>query len=123
VRRPSLEPPAELIGRRAEYGALMAAVSSAIDGRGGAALLVGEAGAGKSRLLDEIVSVAERHGLRMLRARATAAEGALPFQLWIDALAPGGSLDALHVTGNAGLAEALLGALVEAAGSAARAAA
>lgn len=88
VRRPSLEPPAELVGRRAEYGALMSVVSAAIDGRGGSALLVGEAGAGKSRLLDEVASVAERHGLRVLRGRATAAEGALPFQLWIDALAP-----------------------------------
>jgi len=88
VRRPSLEPPAELIGRRAEYGALMSVVSEAIDVRGGAALVVGEAGAGKSRLLEEIASVAELHGLRTLRARASAAEGALPFQLWIDALAP-----------------------------------
>lgn len=88
VRRPSLEPPAELVGRRAEYGALMSVVSGAIDARGGAALLVGEAGAGKSRLLEEIAAVAERHGLRVLRAGATAAEGALPFQLWIDALSP-----------------------------------
>jgi len=88
VRRPSLEPPAELIGRRAEYAALMGVVSAAIDARGGAALVVGEAGVGKSRLLDEIACVAEHHGLRTLRARASAAEGALPFQLWIDALGP-----------------------------------
>jgi DNA-binding SARP family transcriptional activator/tetratricopeptide (TPR) repeat protein len=88
VRRPSLEPPAELIGRRAEYGALMTIVSRAIDGRGGASLVIGEAGAGKSRLLEEIGGVAERHGMRVLRARATSAEGALPFQLWIDAIAP-----------------------------------
>lgn len=88
MRRPSLEPPTELIGRRAEYGALMTVVSRAIDGRGGASLVIGEAGAGKSRLLEEIDSVAERHGMRVLRARATSAEGALPFQLWIDAIAP-----------------------------------
>ena len=88
VRRPSMEPPAELIGRRAEYAALMGVVSEAIDARGRNALLVGEAGAGKSRLLDEIAAVAERHGLRVLRAHGTAAEGALPFQLWIDALGP-----------------------------------
>jgi DNA-binding SARP family transcriptional activator len=88
VRRPSLEPPTELIGRRAEYGALMTVVSRAIDGRGGASLVTGEAGAGKSRLLEEIGGVAERHGMRVLRARATSAEGALPFQLWIDAIAP-----------------------------------
>jgi DNA-binding SARP family transcriptional activator len=88
IRRPSLEPPAELIGRRAEYAALMGVVSAAIDARGGATLVVGEAGAGKSRLLEEIAAVAERHGVRVLRARANAAEGPLPFQLWIDALAP-----------------------------------
>lgn len=91
IRQPSLEPPPELIGRRAEYGRVMAAVTDAIDGRGGSALLVGEGGAGKSRLLEEITAVAEEHGLRVLRARATAAEGALPFQLWIDALTPVGA--------------------------------
>ena len=86
VRRPSLEPPAELIGRRAEYSRLMGTVTRAIDGRGAAALLVGEGGTGKSRLVEEIATVADRHGVRVLRARATAAEGALPFQLWVDAL-------------------------------------
>jgi DNA-binding HxlR family transcriptional regulator len=44
-------------------------------------------------------------------------------EAWTRALAPGGSLDDLEVTGNTGLAEALLGPLVEAAGNAARAAA
>ncbi|MGH2379489.1 MAG: AAA family ATPase, partial [Candidatus Limnocylindria bacterium] len=87
VRRPSLEPPAVLIGRRAEYARLMGIVSGAIDGHGGSALVTAEAGAGKSRLLEEVGAVAERHGLRVLRARATAAEGALPFQVWVDALA------------------------------------
>jgi len=87
VRRPSLEPPPELVGRRNEYGLLMGVVSEAIDGRGGSALVIGDAGTGKSRLLDEIAAVSDRHGLRVIRARATAAEGALPFQLWIDALA------------------------------------
>jgi len=86
VARPSLEPPAELIGRRAEYAQVVDLVSDAIDGRGGTALLVGEAGAGKSRLLDEIAAVAERHGLRVLRARTVSAEGTLALQLWVDAL-------------------------------------
>ncbi|MGH2499399.1 MAG: ATP-binding protein [Candidatus Limnocylindria bacterium] len=87
VGRPPLEPPAELIGRRTEYGRLMGIVSDAIDGRGESALVAGEAGTGKSRLLEEIAAVAARHGLRVLRAQATAAEGGLPFQLWVDALA------------------------------------
>lgn len=86
IGRPSLEPPAELVGRRAEYARVVGLLSDAIDGRGGAALLVGEAGAGKSRLLDEVGDVAERHGLRVLRARAVPAEGALAFQLWADVL-------------------------------------
>lgn len=86
VRRPSLEPPAELVGRRDEYAAVMRVVCDAIDGRGGAALVEGEAGAGKSRLLDEIASVSTGHGLRVLRARAVPAEGALALQLWVDAL-------------------------------------
>jgi DNA-binding SARP family transcriptional activator/tetratricopeptide (TPR) repeat protein len=88
VRRPSLEPPAALVGRRTEYGKLMAVVSDAIDGNGRTALVIGEAGTGKSRLLEEIARVAELHGLQVVHARATAAEGALPFQLWVDALAP-----------------------------------
>lgn len=88
VRRPSLEPPAELIGRRVEYGSLIGVVSDAIDAKGRSALVIGEAGTGKSRLLEEIGRVSDLHGLRVVNARATAAEGALPFQLWVDALAP-----------------------------------
>lgn len=86
VVRPSLEPPARLVGRREQYEAGMSVVIDAIDGRGGAALLVGEAGAGKTRLLDEIAGVCEQHGIRVIRSRAMSSEGRLAYQLWVDAL-------------------------------------
>jgi DNA-binding SARP family transcriptional activator len=87
VRRPSLEPPATLVGRRAEYGALMSLVGDAIDGRGRAALVLAEGGAGKTRLLDEIAAVADQHGVLVLRASAAAPDVRLALRPWSEALA------------------------------------
>src|SRR3989442_6286817 len=87
VRRPSLEPPATLVGRRGEYSALMSLVGDAIDGRGRAALVLAEGGAGKTRLLDEVAAVADQHGLLVLRSSAAAPDARLALRPWSDALA------------------------------------
>jgi DNA-binding SARP family transcriptional activator len=78
-----------LIGREPELGRLRAWLREAGRGHGRLVLLTGEAGIGKSRLLQELPGVAARQGLRILAGRAYEAEQILPFRPWIDALRAG----------------------------------
>ena len=74
---------APLVGRDAELGALVAA---ALSGPGGVTLVSGEAGSGKTRLLDEVAGRAERAGARVLRGHAVPGGGA--FRPLAQALTP-----------------------------------
>lgn len=78
-----------LIGRETELGRLRAWLREASRGHGRLVLLTGEAGIGKSRLLQELASAAARQGVRILAGRAYEAEQILPFRPWIDALRAG----------------------------------
>ena len=60
-----------LVGRDAELGQLREALSAASDGRGRAAVVVGEAGIGKSRLVRAAAGDAEQSGMAVLWGRAT----------------------------------------------------
>src|SRR5262249_16888554 len=71
-----------LIGRHAELGALRRALHRAATGRGQMIVVQGEAGIGKTRLVEELA--AETSG-RVLGGRAFASERTLPFCLWINA--------------------------------------
>ncbi len=55
-----------LVGRRAELARLRGMLDRAIEGEPQIALLAGEAGVGKSRLVQEIIRVARDHGVRVL---------------------------------------------------------
>ena len=55
-----------LVGRKAERSTLQALFEGGIGGRGGALLVTGEPGIGKTALLDEAIDRA--HGLTVLRA-------------------------------------------------------
>ena len=92
--RPSASPPPAapgpaLIGREVELGRLRACLREASRGHGRLVLLTGEAGIGKSRLLQELAAGAARQGVRILAGRAYEAERILPFRPWIDALRTG----------------------------------
>ena len=87
VRHLMSQPPALLHGRSDEFAALVRLLNAAVDGHGGAAVVIGEAGAGKTRLLSEIATAAETNGLRVLRGAAGPAEGNLAYQPWSAALA------------------------------------
>lgn len=65
-----------LVGRDVELTAVNAVVSRVADGCGGAILVTGEAGIGKSRLLAEARRGAARQGLLVLRGRAVESGGA-----------------------------------------------
>lgn len=80
---------ARFVGRRNELATLCQAVDDALLSRGGAWLIGGESGVGKSRLLDEVRTHALVHGVRVLRGQATQerASGLALFREVIRALA------------------------------------
>jgi DNA-binding CsgD family transcriptional regulator len=71
-------PVTPLRGRDRELVVIDAALVHAIGGRGGVVLVEGRAGFGKTRLLDEAVSLAEGHGVRTGLGRADADDAAVP---------------------------------------------
>lgn len=73
-----------LRGRQAEREALIAAYESG--GAGTVIVVEGEAGIGKSRLAQELVSVADHQGALVLRARCHQGESSLPYALIADLL-------------------------------------
>ncbi len=87
---------APLVGRQAELTRLRRRLDAAWRGAGQVILLTGEAGVGKSRLLEEITSGAVARGTRLLAGRAWETEQILPFQPWVDALRAGRALDAMR---------------------------
>ncbi len=86
-RRPSVTPASEipLIGRDAEIAGLRAMLADAARGMGRAAMCVGEAGIGKSRLMAELATAEEAKG-RVLVGRCYESEQILPFAPWIEIL-------------------------------------
>jgi len=69
-----------VVGRSVELAALAGLVADAADGRGGVAVLVGEAGVGKSRLVREAAALAAGCGVLVLSGRAVPAGSPLPFR-------------------------------------------
>ena len=68
-----------LVGRGAETAALAALLAGVRGGRSGALVVSGEAGIGKSALLDEIARAAEAAGIVVLRGTGIETEAELPF--------------------------------------------
>jgi tetratricopeptide (TPR) repeat protein len=76
---------AQFVGRETELEQLSDALRQTIAGSGSAWLVGGESGVGKSRLLDELRTVALVNGALVLRGQAIA-EGGAPYLLLRDAL-------------------------------------
>lgn len=74
---------AAFVGREREYQALADALKAAAGGTRQLWLIGGEAGVGKSRLLDELRTRALVDGFVVLQGQAVES-GALPYQLWRD---------------------------------------
>jgi DNA-binding CsgD family transcriptional regulator len=68
-----------LLERHAELDALGRTVAAARDGRGAVAVVLGEAGVGKTRLLEAAWGLAEGAGLRVLVGRGAELESGFPF--------------------------------------------
>src|SRR5262249_29761300 len=82
-------PEAPLVGREPEMGRLRAALAGSRAGRGSVVTILGEAGIGKSRLLDELAGEALRGGGRVLLGHCYPSEQILAFGAWVDALRSG----------------------------------
>jgi tetratricopeptide (TPR) repeat protein len=83
-------PPAAtpLIGREADLGSLDTLWRHAQQGRPQLALIEGEAGIGKSRLVDELATRAQRRSDAFLLGRGREGEDVLPLAPWVEALRP-----------------------------------
>ncbi|MFQ5684200.1 MAG: BTAD domain-containing putative transcriptional regulator [Candidatus Binatia bacterium] len=79
-------PETPLIGRRPEHLRLREAMGEARKGRGQTIAILGEAGIGKSRLLQELSGEAMRGGGLALVGHSYEIEQVLPFGPWINAL-------------------------------------
>jgi DNA-binding SARP family transcriptional activator len=82
-----------LVGRQAEWARLREAWQRAAEGRTSFVLVSGDAGIGKSRLAEELLTWAQRQGVLAAKTRSYAAEGRLslaPVSEWLrsDALSP-----------------------------------
>jgi predicted ATPase len=75
-----------LIGRQRELTSLLRHVEAARDGHPGVALIVGAAGIGKTRLLDELAARAAGSGGRVLRGGGSETEGMPPYLPFLEAL-------------------------------------
>ncbi len=72
---------AEFIGRTEEMAILSHYLTTTLHGEGGAILIGGESGVGKSRLLDELRTHALVEGATVLRGQGIS-EGGIPYGLW-----------------------------------------
>ncbi|WP_308206451.1 ATP-binding protein [Mycolicibacterium moriokaense] len=70
-----------LVGRRWELAAIEGLLESAIDGHGTVVGLVGPPGIGKSRLVREVASMADRHGVEVVRAFCESHTKQVPFHV------------------------------------------
>src|SRR5436309_59464 len=92
---PAWEPP--FVGRHRDMARLREALDGAMDGRGRLVVLIGEAGAGKSRLASELTAAAARRLARVLVGRCYETERILPFAPWAHALRSARLVEDRHV--------------------------
>src|SRR5258705_5079510 len=82
-----------LVGREDELGRLLALLDQAIDGKPAVALVAGEAGVGKTRLVQEITRVASDRGMRVLSGGCVELGGeGVPLAPLVDGLRTGARL-------------------------------
>jgi len=88
-------PDAPLVGREAQLAALLRVRAEAWRGQARIGVIVGEAGIGKSRLIDALVADTVERGGRALLGRAHETERILPFGPWVDAFRAAGVIPEL----------------------------
>lgn len=80
---------APMVGRVTELASLLTSVDRALTGRGGTVLLSGDAGVGKTRLLDELTARSSERGVRVLTGHCLdLGDVGLPYLPFVDLLRP-----------------------------------
>jgi DNA-binding winged helix-turn-helix (wHTH) protein/tetratricopeptide (TPR) repeat protein len=115
--RPAAREPRPLVGRTALLDRLRAALDGALAGSGRVLFLAGEAGVGKTRLLDAVAAAARERGARVARGAGREAGGAVlaPWSEVLDDLLTGESDAELRIVAG-GAAGGWLARLVPALG-------
>lgn len=83
-----LETPLPLVGRTRELAALETLMEGGRDGGTSVVIVAGEGGVGKSRLVGELGTRAERRGWKVAYGRAFPVEANVPYALFADAFLP-----------------------------------
>ncbi len=99
-----------LVGRRPDLAALHRALEQALEAGVRIAVVNGEAGVGKTRLIQEFTAEVASRGLQIVGASCHETEQALPFRPWVDALR--GNAPALAADTCARLSAGACGSLV-----------
>src|ERR1700694_5957151 len=76
----------ELVGRESEISLLEDALLAALRGDGGVVIIGGEAGMGKTRLVNELVDRARRRGAVVVSGACSEAELSLPYLPFLEAM-------------------------------------
>ncbi|HXH81452.1 MAG TPA: BTAD domain-containing putative transcriptional regulator, partial [Candidatus Tectomicrobia bacterium] len=104
--RAGLTTPADpLVGRGAEMAWMRRALDAAWDGAPAVAILAGEAGVGKTRLIEELAAEAAQLGGTVLVGRGYESERLLPLRVWVDALRSSPAIAAADPAGSIPAAE------------------
>jgi class 3 adenylate cyclase len=74
------------VGRHEEMEQLKESLEKALSGRGALALIAGEPGVGKTRLVDEFAVYARVRGMQALTGRCYEGESAVPYRPFVEAL-------------------------------------
>jgi class 3 adenylate cyclase/tetratricopeptide (TPR) repeat protein len=77
---------ADFVGRGKELALLLGKLEALAGGRGGCVFVRGEAGTGKSRLVDELRKEARREGVSVVSAYCYESTRGAPYSLWLDLL-------------------------------------
>jgi class 3 adenylate cyclase len=85
------------VGRSDERALLRQAVDRAVTGTGGVALIAGEAGLGKTRIVDELAAEAKTRGMFVVRGQCYDMEGAVPYVPFVEAIEYGLTVTARDV--------------------------
>ncbi|HNS50706.1 MAG TPA: AAA family ATPase [Anaerolineae bacterium] len=83
---PAAGPAMDFVGRLEERAALASLLEAAVHDMGGLVLIEGEAGVGKTRLLQEVARDAGWRGIQVLWGRCHQAAATVPYSPWIEAL-------------------------------------
>jgi adenylate cyclase len=82
-------PSCPLVGRKQEMATMLAALDEAAAGHGRLLSLIGEAGVGKSRLVEETIAAAREQGFRVRAGHTPSYGERIPYAPWTDVLRAG----------------------------------